>query len=56
MGKAGNIVPNLWFDMEAEAAVNFYTSVFKDRQLAAPVIIAKRVRKSTKWNRARCLP
>jgi predicted 3-demethylubiquinone-9 3-methyltransferase (glyoxalase superfamily) len=29
MGKTGNIVPNLWFDKEAEAAVKFYTSVFK---------------------------
>lgn len=30
-----NIVPNLWFDNEAEEAVDFYTSVFKDAQKGA---------------------
>ena len=24
------IIPNLWFDIKAEEAVNFYLSVFKD--------------------------
>lgn len=27
------IVPNLWFDTEAEEAANFYTSVFKDSEI-----------------------
>lgn len=27
------IVPNLWFDTEAEEAANFYTSVFKDSRV-----------------------
>jgi predicted 3-demethylubiquinone-9 3-methyltransferase (glyoxalase superfamily) len=29
------IVPNLWFDTEAEEAANFYTSVFKNSQITA---------------------
>jgi predicted 3-demethylubiquinone-9 3-methyltransferase (glyoxalase superfamily) len=28
------IVPNLWFDTEAEEAAEFYTSVFKDSRIA----------------------
>jgi predicted 3-demethylubiquinone-9 3-methyltransferase (glyoxalase superfamily) len=27
------IVPNLWFDTEAEEAANFYTSIFKDSEV-----------------------
>lgn len=27
------IVPNLWFDTEAEEAANFYTSIFKDSEI-----------------------
>jgi predicted 3-demethylubiquinone-9 3-methyltransferase (glyoxalase superfamily) len=27
------IVPNLWFDTEAEEAAAFYTSVFKDSRV-----------------------
>ncbi|MBA3349708.1 MAG: VOC family protein [Actinobacteria bacterium] len=27
------IIPNLWFDTEAEDAANFYTSIFKDSQI-----------------------
>ena len=27
------IVPNLWFDTEAEDAANFYTSIFKDSEI-----------------------
>lgn len=27
------IIPNLWFDTEAEEAANFYTSVFKDSRI-----------------------
>jgi predicted 3-demethylubiquinone-9 3-methyltransferase (glyoxalase superfamily) len=27
------IIPNLWFDTEAEAAADFYTSVFKDSRI-----------------------
>lgn len=27
------IIPNLWFDTEAEAAAGFYTSVFKDSRI-----------------------
>jgi predicted 3-demethylubiquinone-9 3-methyltransferase (glyoxalase superfamily) len=29
------IVPNLWFDTEAEEAANFYTSVFKDSEIVS---------------------
>jgi predicted 3-demethylubiquinone-9 3-methyltransferase (glyoxalase superfamily) len=28
-----NIIPNLWFDTEAEEAADFYTSVFKDSRI-----------------------
>jgi predicted 3-demethylubiquinone-9 3-methyltransferase (glyoxalase superfamily) len=27
------IIPNLWFDKEAEEAVNFYVSIFKDSKI-----------------------
>jgi predicted 3-demethylubiquinone-9 3-methyltransferase (glyoxalase superfamily) len=27
------IIPNLWFDTEAEEAANFYTSIFKDSEV-----------------------
>ncbi len=27
------IVPNLWFDTEAEGAANYYTSIFKDSEV-----------------------
>lgn len=27
------IIPNLWFDTEAEDAANFYTSIFKDSEI-----------------------
>ena len=27
------IIPNLWFDTEAEEAADFYTSVFKDSRI-----------------------
>ncbi len=27
------IIPNLWFDTEAEEAANFYTSIFKDSEI-----------------------
>ena len=27
------IVPNLWFDTEAEEAANYYTSIFKDSEI-----------------------
>ena len=27
------IIPNLWFDTEAEEAADFYTSVFKDSRV-----------------------
>ena len=27
------IVPSLWFDLEAEEAANFYTSIFKDSEI-----------------------
>ena len=29
------IVPNLWFDTEAEEAANFYTSIFKDSEVTS---------------------
>jgi predicted 3-demethylubiquinone-9 3-methyltransferase (glyoxalase superfamily) len=29
------IVPNLWFDTEAEEAANFYISIFKDSEIVA---------------------
>lgn len=29
------IIPNLWFDHNAEEAVNFYMSVFKDAKILA---------------------
>ena len=29
------IVPNLWFDTEAEEAANFYTSIFKDSEIVS---------------------
>src|SRR4051812_3415137 len=32
---AHKIVPNLWFDTEAEEAANFYISVFKDSRIVA---------------------
>jgi predicted 3-demethylubiquinone-9 3-methyltransferase (glyoxalase superfamily) len=34
MAKMQKITPNLWFDTEAEDAANFYTSIFKDSQVA----------------------
>jgi predicted 3-demethylubiquinone-9 3-methyltransferase (glyoxalase superfamily) len=33
VAKMQRITPNLWFDMEAEEAANFYTSVFKDSKV-----------------------
>ena len=33
MAKLQKIVPNLWFDTEAEDAANFYTSVFEDSKI-----------------------
>lgn len=35
MAKMQKITPNLWFDTEAEAAANFYTSVFKDSRVVS---------------------
>lgn len=32
---AQKIVPNLWFDTEAEEAAEFYTSVFKDSRIVS---------------------
>ena len=29
------IVPNLWFDTEAEEAANFYLSVFEDSRIVS---------------------
>jgi predicted 3-demethylubiquinone-9 3-methyltransferase (glyoxalase superfamily) len=29
------IVPNLWFDNQAEEAANFYTSIFKNSRVVA---------------------
>ncbi len=29
------IVPNLWFDTEAEEAANFYTSIFQDSEIVS---------------------
>ena len=29
------MVPNLWFDTEAEEAANFYTSIFKDSEVTS---------------------
>ena len=33
MAKLQKIVPNLWFDTEAEDAANFYTSIFEDSKI-----------------------
>ncbi len=33
MAQMQKIIPNLWFDTEAEEAANFYTSIFKDSQV-----------------------
>ncbi len=33
MANMQKIIPNLWFDTEAEDAANFYTSIFKDSQV-----------------------
>ncbi len=33
MAKMQKIIPNLWFDTEAEEAANFYTSIFKNSQV-----------------------
>jgi predicted 3-demethylubiquinone-9 3-methyltransferase (glyoxalase superfamily) len=33
MAKIQKIVPNLWFDDQAEQAVNFYTSIFKNSSI-----------------------
>ena len=33
MAEMQKIVPNLWFDTEAEDAANFYTSIFKDSEV-----------------------
>ena len=33
MATMQKIVPNLWFDTEAEDAASFYTSIFKDSQI-----------------------
>jgi predicted 3-demethylubiquinone-9 3-methyltransferase (glyoxalase superfamily) len=35
MAQMQKIVPNLWFDTEAEEAANFYTSVFKNSEVVA---------------------
>jgi predicted 3-demethylubiquinone-9 3-methyltransferase (glyoxalase superfamily) len=35
MAMAQQIIPNLWFDTEAEEAAEFYTSVFPDSRIVA---------------------
>jgi predicted 3-demethylubiquinone-9 3-methyltransferase (glyoxalase superfamily) len=33
MATMKKIIPNLWFDTEAEEAARFYTSIFKDSSI-----------------------
>jgi predicted 3-demethylubiquinone-9 3-methyltransferase (glyoxalase superfamily) len=38
------ITPNLWFDSQAEGAVNFYTSVFRNSGIRRTTLWERRVK------------
>jgi len=48
------ITPCLWFDSNAEEAVNFYTSIFKNSKIGKISRYEKRVMKSTENRREPC--
>jgi len=49
MASMQKIVPNLWFDTEAEEAASFYTSIFKNSRVTNVMRYGEQVHGPPGW-------